>query len=152
MTGFRSADAAGVTRCTDLNMLRLGLARMAWIKKALPAPTRRRTIDALAEALLPSIAFARLGVPPMAPATRKAVGRRRGPGGGRPPNVTAHVLASDVARELQVAGLGAGCWRVEGRSSPFIQVLALCRQIVTGVVSSDMRRMAVKRNRWLSSK
>ena len=151
--GFQVADAADVARPGDLGSLRLGLARMEWVK-ALPPAVRHPTLDAVAAALLPAIAFARVGAPPMPPTSRKAAGRQRAPGGGRRPNVTGHILASNVERALQAAGVPSGRWRVEGRSSPLLEVLALCWRIVTGepgkpgAALRDMRRMTIKRNGW----
>lgn len=150
---FRVADADDVAHCTDLNYLQLGLARMDWIK-ALPDATRWPTVDVLAAALLPAIAFARLGAPSMPPTAHKAVNRQRAPGGGRRPNVTGHMLASDVERALLAVGLPVGRWRVEKQSSPLLEVMALCWWIVTGMpgkpgaVLRDMRRMTVKRKGW----
>ena len=157
---FKIDDAGNVTRGTDLNRLRLGLARMDWVK-ALPGARRRPTVDALAAALLPAVAFARLGAPPMPPKARKAVGRQRAPGGGRRPNVTGHILASDVERALREVRVSPGRWRFNGKSkadgernSPMLDVLALCWQLATeapgtpGVVLRDLRRMGALPNRW----
>lgn len=157
---FKIDDAGNVAHGTDLNRFRLGLARMDWVK--VPASVRRHpTVDALAAALLPAIAFARLGAPPMSPKARKAVGRQRTPGGGRPPALTRHVLAGDVERALRKVRVSPGRWRFNGegkadgeRNSPLLDVLALCWQLATeapgkpGVVLRDLRRMGALPNRW----
>ena len=157
---FRVADADDVARTSDYGRLRLSLARMDWLKK-LPVVRQRAVVDSLATALLFPLAQARMGAPPVPSKARKAVGRQRAPGGGRRPNVTAHILASDVERALRAVRVSPGRWRFGGkgkvdgeRNSPMLDVLALCWQFATeapgkpGVVLRDMRRMTVKRNGW----
>ena len=150
---FRIADAADVAHPGDYNRLRLGLARMEWVK-ALPGAARYRTVDALAAALLFPVAQARLGAPPIPPRAWREVSRKRKPGGGRRPDVTRQVLASDVERALRGAGVRAGRWRIDRRSSPLLEVLTLCWEVVTGapgkpgVIVRDMRRITAKRHYW----
>jgi hypothetical protein len=147
-TVLRVAPAASVTRPDDRNRLRLGLAKMEWVRAIPTRDERSRVIDGIAAALLPAVAHARLGVAPTSAKARKTAGRRRKPGGGRRAAVTLPVLAGDVERALQDSGVPAGRWRVDGRNSRLLAVLALCWEIATGERRRDLRRMTAKPRVW----
>jgi len=126
---------------------------MAWLK-ALPAARQRAVMDGLADELLFPLAQARMGAPFVRAAERIIIGRKRKPGGGRRPDVTRTVLASDVKRALLAVGVRAGRWRVDGQSSPLLEVAALCWQLATsppggrGILIRDQRRMTVTGRGW----
>ena len=161
--GFQVSDAADVAMPGDYDRLRLGLARMAWVK-ALPGARAHQVLDALAHALLFPLAQARMGAPVvrLRPKVTATASRKRKPGGGRHPDVVKHILASDVERALRGLNLPAGRWRHAGRgaagggkNAPLLDVLALCWELVTeapgnpGVKLRDLRRLGAGRNRWL---
>lgn len=153
-------DVGDVSRTSDYGRLRFGFVRMDWLKK-MPIAQQRLVMKRLATALLFPLAQARMGAPPVPSKARKAVGRKRAPGGGRPPAATLHILAGDVERALREVGVPPGRWRFSGkgeadgeRNSPLLEVLALCWELATetpgkpGVVLRDLRRMGASPNRW----
>lgn len=131
----------------DEARVRLGLARMDWVK-AFPPQRRRPLVNGLAAELLLPIAQARLGVPP----TTRSISpipsqcRQRKPGGGRRPNTAGEILASDIEIAFEKVGLHTGVWHVGRGTSPLLQVYALCWQMATGVAVKDPRRMFKKMN------
>lgn len=144
--GEAVAGAAGGKGRDDINRLRRALSRMPWIKQA---EKPRDAMEALAQALVMPIRWARTGLPPIdriaSPA--RPSGRKRAPGAGRKHNDHLAILAIEVQRAMCQAGFRSGASRDrDGTMSPCLQVVGLCWATARGeawnaIGKHDYRRL-----------
>lgn len=161
---MRIQDAqTGVEERKTFNKLRQGLLLLPDVNRLRPLEYRREVVDKLARHLVDAVSFARLGTPPMkrkplAPVSPPVPCRIRAPGGGRKPDVTREILASDVARVLQNQRIRIGRWHGGSsglrESGAVVAITALCWQLAKGhtVPIRDQRRVCAKAREWVLPK